>query len=188
MNIIDLLAKIESGEIKTGTTVYVDGDFFYNLIVIDKSLYVIQEMTKQLELLESQHIGRFIRDDVELKILKPTAPTINDIRESNGLPRIEQEKECTVESCCEGMEGLSKALLKIRDDMQKYWRKRINEEPTEEDDINIKRDIKYYLIDPEETEKLKIDQINMNFKILRERIYEIEGMINFSDKNELKNY
>jgi len=92
MNIFDLLAKIESGEIKSGTIVYVDGDFFYNLIVIDKNLYVIQGMTKQLELLESQYIGRFIRDGVELRILKPTAPTINDIRERNGLPKIEEKK------------------------------------------------------------------------------------------------
>ena len=70
MKVIDLLNKIANGEIENNTIFYVKGDFFYDLIVIDEKLYVINSMTKQLELLESKYIGRFIRDDVELAILK----------------------------------------------------------------------------------------------------------------------
>ena len=70
MKVIDLLNKIANGEIENDTIFYVKGDFFYDLIVIDEKLYVINSITKQLELLESKYIGRFIRDDVELAILK----------------------------------------------------------------------------------------------------------------------
>lgn len=63
---IDLLNKIANGKIEDGTIFYVNGDFFYNLIVIDEELYVINTMTKQLELLGSKYIGGFIRDDVKL--------------------------------------------------------------------------------------------------------------------------
>ena len=65
MKIIDLLKKIEKGKINE-SIFYVNGDFFYDLIVIDKNLYVINTMTKQLELLQSKYISKFIRDNVEL--------------------------------------------------------------------------------------------------------------------------
>lgn len=59
MNIIELLEKISEGKIKDGSLFH-GGDLFYNLIVLNKNLYVINEMTKQIELLESHHIGNFI--------------------------------------------------------------------------------------------------------------------------------
>lgn len=70
MRVIDLLNKIANGEIETGTIFYVNGDFFYDLVVINENLYVINTMSKQLELLENKYINRFIKDDVELLILK----------------------------------------------------------------------------------------------------------------------
>jgi hypothetical protein len=70
MKVIDLLNKIANGEIGTGTIFYVNGDFFYDLVVINENLYVINTMSKQIELLENKYINRFIRDDVELLILK----------------------------------------------------------------------------------------------------------------------
>lgn len=70
MKVIDLLNKIANGEIETGTIFYVNGDFFYDLVVINENLYVINTMLKQLELLENKYINRFIKDDVELLILK----------------------------------------------------------------------------------------------------------------------
>ena len=70
MKVIDLLNKIANGEIETGTIFYVNGDFFYDLVVINENLYVINTMSKQLELLENKYINRFIKDDVELLILK----------------------------------------------------------------------------------------------------------------------
>ena len=65
MKVIDLLKEIEKGKINE-SIFYVNGDFFYDLIVIDKNLYVINTMTKQLELLQSKYISKFIRDNVEL--------------------------------------------------------------------------------------------------------------------------
>ena len=65
MKVIDLLKELENGEINE-SIYYVNGDFFYDLIVIDKNLYVINTMTKQLELLQSKYISKFIRDNVEL--------------------------------------------------------------------------------------------------------------------------
>ena len=65
MEVIDLLSNIENEEMEE-TIFYVNGDFFYDLIVIDKNLYVINTKTKQLELLETKYINRFIRNNVEL--------------------------------------------------------------------------------------------------------------------------
>lgn len=65
MKIIDLLNKIANGEMEE-SLFYVNGDFFYDLIVIDKNLYVINTTAKKLELLESKYISRFVRDNVEL--------------------------------------------------------------------------------------------------------------------------
>ena len=98
MKIIDLLNDIENDEIEDGTIFEVIGDFFYKLIVIDKNLYCINEMTKQLEILDSKYIGRF--DNRQYEIIKLSnkveeekkASTLNDIRESYGLPRIEKKK------------------------------------------------------------------------------------------------
>ena len=65
MKITDLLNKIASSEMEEAIF-YVAGDFFYYLIVINENLYVINTETKQLELLETKHISRFIKEDVEL--------------------------------------------------------------------------------------------------------------------------
>ena len=45
-----------------------------------------------------------------------------------------------------------------------------------EDKIN--KDIKWYFIEEQENEKTKIAQINMNFKILREKLTEIIDKLN----------
>jgi hypothetical protein len=42
----------------------------------------------------------------------------------------------------------------------------------------INKDIKWYFIEEQETEKTKIAQINMNFKILREKLTEIIDKLN----------
>lgn len=47
-----------------------------------------------------------------------------------------------------------------------------------EEDEKISKDIKWYLIDEQEKEKTKIAQINMNFKIIREKMGEIIDYIN----------
>lgn len=64
MKIIELLKKIENKEIKNGA-IFHGGDLFYRLIVIDKNLYVINEITKNLSLLESGYIGNFIVENYE---------------------------------------------------------------------------------------------------------------------------
>ena len=46
----------------------------------------------------------------------------------------------------------------------------------------IDKDIKWYLIEEQEDEKTKVAQINMNFKILREKLIEIIDCINRSDE------
>lgn len=68
MKIIDLLNDIENDEIEDGTIFEVIGDFFYKLIIIDKNLYCINEMTKKLEILDSKYIGRF--DNRQYEIIK----------------------------------------------------------------------------------------------------------------------
>ena len=65
MKATDLLNKITNEEMEEAIF-YVNGDFFYDLIVIDKNLYIINTRTKQLELLETKYISRFIKDNVEL--------------------------------------------------------------------------------------------------------------------------
>ena len=47
-----------------------------------------------------------------------------------------------------------------------------------EEDEKISKDIKWYLIDEQEKEKTKIAQINVNFKIIREKMREIIDYIN----------
>lgn len=46
----------------------------------------------------------------------------------------------------------------------------------------IKEDIKWYLIEEQEDEKTKVAQINMNFKILREKLTEIIDKLNEMEK------
>ena len=50
-----------------------------------------------------------------------------------------------------------------------------------EEDKKIDKDIKWYFIEPQEQEKTKIAQINMNFKILREKLTEI---IDYLEENK----
>ena len=64
MKIIEILKKIENREIKGGSMFH-GGDLFYNLVVIDKSLYIIQTDTKEIKLLESKYIGKFIENNTE---------------------------------------------------------------------------------------------------------------------------
>lgn len=49
------------------------------------------------------------------------------------------------------------------------------------EDKKIDKDIKWYFIEPQEQEKTKIAQINMNFKILREKLTEI---IDYLEENK----
>lgn len=65
MKMAELLKKINNKEIKDGTMFY-GGDLFYNLIVVDRDLYVINTHTRQLSILESHIIGRFIEENVIL--------------------------------------------------------------------------------------------------------------------------
>lgn len=69
MNIIEVLKKIDTNEIKEGT-IFHGGDLFYNLIVIEKKLYVINTITKELSLLASNIIGNFIVKDYKLYVYK----------------------------------------------------------------------------------------------------------------------
>jgi len=88
MKVIDLLNDIENDEIEDGTIFEVIGDFFYKLIVIDKNLYCINEMTKQLEILDSKYIGRFGNRQYEIIELS------NKIEEEKKIPeklKIEQD-------------------------------------------------------------------------------------------------
>lgn len=48
----------------------------------------------------------------------------------------------------------------------------------DKEDKKISKDIKWYLIEEQEREKTKIAQINMNFKIIREKMGEIIDKIN----------
>ena len=65
MKITELLIKINNNEIKNGA-IFHGGDLFYNLIVIDSTLYVINEITKNLNMLDSKTIGNFIDKQYEL--------------------------------------------------------------------------------------------------------------------------
>lgn len=51
-------------------------------------------------------------------------------------------------------------------------------EEEEEDNKKIEKEIKWYFIEEKENEKMKIAQINMNFKILREKLIEIIDKLN----------
>lgn len=65
MKMVTLLKKINSDEIKNGT-VFHGGDLFYKMILIDKNLYLINEISKQLELFDSKHIGDFIANNYDI--------------------------------------------------------------------------------------------------------------------------
>lgn len=65
MKMLDLLKKIENGEIKDGAKFY-GGDLFYDLIVVDKRLYLIKTDFKELKIVDSKLIGSFIVNDYNL--------------------------------------------------------------------------------------------------------------------------
>lgn len=65
MQIIDLLKKIENGEIKDATLFY-GGDLFYKLIVIDKNIYILNTNKKEFQLANSKLIGNFIKNEYKL--------------------------------------------------------------------------------------------------------------------------
>lgn len=65
MKMVTLLKKINNDEIKNGT-IFHGGDLFYKLIVIDRKLYVIHEMKKELVLFDSMYIGDFIANNYDI--------------------------------------------------------------------------------------------------------------------------
>ena len=65
MKIIELLKKIDCGEIKDGT-IFHGGDLFYKMIVADKKLFVINETLRELTLVDSELIGNFITQNYDI--------------------------------------------------------------------------------------------------------------------------
>lgn len=65
MKMVTLLKKINSDEIKNGT-IFHGGDLLYKMIVIDKNLYVINEISKELVLFDSKNIGSFIANNYDI--------------------------------------------------------------------------------------------------------------------------
>ena len=91
----------------------------------------------------------------------------------------EENKKCTVETCCIGIEGLSKALLKIKDDMKSVYENIDKVETLEEDkkipeklDIrqekNIKNNWKWKVYGKEHSYNISTPQ-----KIIADKINEI---------------
>ena len=64
MKIQELLIKIKNEEIKDGR-IFHGGDFFWKLIVIDKKLYLINELSKSLVLFDSDDIGSCLKNDYD---------------------------------------------------------------------------------------------------------------------------
>lgn len=62
---LDLLKKIENGEIKDGAKFY-GGDLLYDLIVVEKRLCLIKTNCMELKLVDSKLIGNFIANDYNL--------------------------------------------------------------------------------------------------------------------------
>lgn len=60
MTIDRLLFKIQNKEIKEGTIFYISGSWFYKMIVIDKTLYFINEIAKELKPISSENIGKML--------------------------------------------------------------------------------------------------------------------------------
>lgn len=58
MTIIKVLEKIQNKEIKEGTVLCITGALFYNMIVIDGSLYFINSMAKDFMLVNSECIAK----------------------------------------------------------------------------------------------------------------------------------
>ena len=81
LNQINGYKVLENDNIKDGTIFEVIGDFFYKLIVIDKNLYCINEMTKQLEILDSKYIGRFNKEQYDLVELNDEVEIIEEEKE-----------------------------------------------------------------------------------------------------------
>jgi len=65
MNIVELLEKIENGEIKDDTIFY-GGDLFYKLIVVGKKLYVLNTRCNEFKLVDSHLIGSFIKNKYKI--------------------------------------------------------------------------------------------------------------------------
>lgn len=65
MKMLDLLKKIESGEIKDGAKFY-GGDLLYDLVVVEKRLCLIKTNCMELKLVDSKLIGNFIANDYNL--------------------------------------------------------------------------------------------------------------------------
>lgn len=69
MTLDKILIDIEEGKIHNGTMM-TGGDLFYDLVVIDKSLYVINTTTKDIVLLPSKNIERYIKNKDKFYIYK----------------------------------------------------------------------------------------------------------------------
>lgn len=65
MTIEKLLIKIENNEIENGA-MFCGGDLLYDLIVIDRDLYVINTITKTIVPLTSRTIGNFLEKKYKL--------------------------------------------------------------------------------------------------------------------------
>lgn len=72
--------------------------------------------------------------------------------------------------------------LKVYQDGQLLWylddRIECRDDILTEEDKKIDKEIEWYFIEEKESEKMKIAQINMNFKILREKLIEIIDKLN----------
>lgn len=66
MKVKELMNKLYNEEIPTGRKYYVEGDFFYDLVVIDNELYIINTYAKELQLLSAKDVQRLIEKDYNL--------------------------------------------------------------------------------------------------------------------------
>lgn len=115
MKTVNLLDRIADGEME-GSIFCVKGDFFYNLIVIDGSLYVLNKTAKKLELLDNKYISRFISDDIELLRLD-----IDEKEEKKKIPKKLETLNANYHSKEVYYENYSKEEISLDIETLQHW-------------------------------------------------------------------
>ena len=82
VKIIDVINKINNGEILTNTILNCNG-FLHYVIVIDKKLYFINTYNEELQAVSSKYIFECFKNNYDFEIINPKEEKTNEIIEED---------------------------------------------------------------------------------------------------------
>ena len=154
MKVIELLTKIANGEESDTITEFEFNKSIWNFFKLQDSEYCIDEWLLNQEIVITKH-KEIIEEDKKIEKITLLGEEIPE--------KIKYE-------------------LKINTYLHCHYVPECLNDEVEIIEEEINKDIKWYFIEEQENEKTKIAQINMNFKILREKLTEIIDKLNEMEK------